>query len=417
MQKVPVALLAGVVCCAFVPPVPAAEATRYAYIEKLLYSFCRQENCTDGFGPAAGLIDVHGVLYGTTVWGGDPDCVSFDGCGTVFSIDPGTGVETVLHPFAGGTRDGTFPAAGLIDIKGKLYGTTEGGGGDGCGGGGCGTVFVIDRKTGKEKVLYSFAGGTDGQQPEAGLLDVDGVLYGTTELGGTGEFGTVFALDPATGVETVLYSFAGGTDGANPVAGLIAVDGVLYGTTAVGGTYYGGTVFALDPGTGAETVLYSFSGGADGGNPVAGLVDVGGVLYGTTEYGGGTGCDSGCGTVFSLDPGTGTETVLHTFAGVPDGAGPVAGLIAVDGVLYGTTELGGSKIECRGRGGCGTVFSIDPATGAEEVLYAFCGGRHSCNGIYPLAGLIDVHGRFYGTTGGGGSYIADGTVFSLKEKR
>ena len=179
----------------------------------------------------------------------------------------------------------------------------------------------------KETVLHSFHSGGDGLYPEAGLIDVSGTLYGTTEVCGTHDFGAVFSVNPATGAETVLYCFAGGTDGANPFAGLIDVKGKLYGTTANGGNSNEGTVFSVDPTSGAETVRYSFSGGTDGGIPVASLIDVKGTLYGTTKAGG----TVGAGTAFSLDAATGVETVLHSFAGGSDGTYPVASLIDVKG--------------------------------------------------------------------------------------
>ena len=203
---------------------------------------------------------------------------------------PGSPAAT-LYSFSG-PPDGMNPQADLVeDTKGNLYGTTSQGGvtGGACGSLGCGVVFKLDT-TGKETVLYSFAGEpTDGADPMAGLiLDVSGNLYGTTSQGGTSNFGTVFKLD-TTGKETVLYSFTGKpTDGADPMAGLVLdAAGNLYGTTSQGGTSSNfGTVFKLGT-TGKETVLYSFTGGpSDGADPMAGLVlDAAGNLYGTTSQG------------------------------------------------------------------------------------------------------------------------------------
>ena len=140
-----------------------------------------------------------------------------------------------------------------------------------------------------------------------------------------------------------------------------------------------------------------------------------GILYGTTYVGGGTGCGGyGCGTVFSLDPSTGTETVLHSFGNGTDGANPSASLIDVKGTLYGTTSTGGGT-GCHGYG-CGTVFSLDPSTGAETVLYSFCCRRNCTDGANPYASLTAVNGKFYGTTESGGAY-GYGTVFVLKKKR
>jgi uncharacterized repeat protein (TIGR03803 family) len=155
--------------------------------------------------------------------------------------------------------DGSSPESGLLEVKGKLYGTAVAGGRAGCGGGGCGTVFSLDRRTGVEKLVYSFCSQqncSDGDNPFASLIDVNGVLYGTTAYGGnagcdTLGCGTVFSLDPQTGVENVVYAFCGQqncADGSKPVASLINVNGVLYGTTETGGTYDEGTVFALTTG-------------------------------------------------------------------------------------------------------------------------------------------------------------------------
>ena len=204
-------------------------------------------------------------------------------------------------------KDGAVPLAGLIDVQGTLYGTTEVGG---AGRVPVGSVFAINRKSDVETVIYSFcrpSGCPDGEYPEAALIDVNGTLYGTTMGGGANTYyGTAFALDPQTGAETVLYSFCSRqncTDGANPEASLIAVNGTLYGTTyeggGNGGGRYGGTVFSLDITTGVERVLHSFCSQqncTDGANPAAGLIDVNGKLYGTTSYGG-TGSE---GTVFAL---------------------------------------------------------------------------------------------------------------------
>jgi len=348
--------------------------------ETVLYSFCSQTNCNDGQWPTASLIDVNGTLYGTTAEGGTVNCSAsggFIGCGTVFSLDPNTGDETVVHSFGSGA-DGAVSWAGLIDVNGTFYGTTASGGGNtSCGDSfGCGTVFALDPKTGVETVLYSFCARKkcrDGSEPSAGLIDVKGTLYGTTEEGGAYPClgygcGTVFALDVKTGKERVLHSFSSsGTDGTSPFAGLIDLNGTLYGTTIQGGSsmnqeycVYGcGTVFSLDPATGVETVLYAFCRRpniisqqhcTDGQTPNADLIDVKGTLYSTTLNGGGY----GWGLLFSLDPNTGAETVPHAFGSGTDGLAPNgATLIDVNGTLYGTTAGGGAY-------GGGTVYKLRP---------------------------------------------------------
>ena len=302
--------------------------------------------------------------------------------------------EKVLHSFTGGT-DGANPYAGVVlDKKGNLYGMTPLGGSSYSG-----TVFKVS-PTGTETVLYTFTGGTDGANPYGGLvLDQNGNLYGTTSGGGASGLGTVFQLTP-TGTETVLHSFSGGSDGANPYGSLIFdTQGYLCGTTYYGGTSNLGTVFKMTV-SGSETLLYSFT-GADGAHPLAGVVvDAQNNLYGTT-FGGGIG-GGGNGAVFEVSS-SGAETVLYSFTGSPDGAQPKAGLILdAQGNLYGTTANGGNSV-------FGTVFKVTPS-GTETVLYSFTGGG---DGSHPDAGLVlDALGNLYGTTSGGGS-SNNGTVFRV----
>ncbi|MGA7080201.1 MAG: choice-of-anchor tandem repeat GloVer-containing protein [Terriglobales bacterium] len=256
----------------------------------------------DGKQPYAGLImDAQGNLYGTYSIG------PYTTKGGVFKITP-DGTETVLWSFryAG---DGKSPYAGLVmDAQGNLYGTTSEGGSAGYAGPGrdrcdhgCGTVFELS-PTGSETILYAFEGErkNDGAGPfYAGLvMDAQGNLYGTTDLGGAFGYGTVFKVTPA-GTETLLYTFTGGTDGGSPFAGLLLdARGNLYGTTYRGGLYNEGTVFEVSA-SGTEGVLYSFTGGADGASPQAGLVmDAQGNLYGTASAGG----SSGAGAVFEVTP-------------------------------------------------------------------------------------------------------------------
>jgi uncharacterized repeat protein (TIGR03803 family) len=297
---------------------------------------------------------------------------------------------TVLHSFT--KDDGANPRARLVkDAKGNLYGTTTFGGSSAGG-----VVFKLDA-TGTETVLHSFVGSSDGFNPEAGLvLDAAGNLYGPTTWGGTPGHGTVFKVD-ANGTETVLYSFTRGADGGNPESDLIQdTAGNLYGTAFNGGSSDQGTVFMLDT-SGTETVLHTFS-GSDGGNPLAGVTrDAAGDLYGTTVYGG----VYGNGTAWKLDA-NGTETVLYSFSGGTDGGYPDAGVIQdAAGNLYGTTSVGGSM-------SLGTVWKLD-ATGTETVLYSFSGP----DGANPFGGLVrDAGGNFYGTTQSGGA-SKFGTVWKL----
>lgn len=331
--------------------------------ENVLHSF---GNSPDGNNPEAGLMDASGTLYGTTSSGGANTrtgrCTGSDyfPCGTVFSITP-NGTESVLHSFGAGT-DGLNPVASLIDVKETFYGTTENGGiGKRCNGG-CGTVFSIS-PGGTYRVLHRFGRSDgDGRKPASPLIEVKGKLYGTTSGGGAYGLGTVFSIS-LSGRERVLHSFGQGTDGAVPSAALIDVDGRLYGTTAVGGyltsshscnhTNSCGTVFSITQ-SGTEKILYRFTGDPDGAHPVAALVSVKGKLYGTTEFGGPYFCDYGgtCGTVFSITP-SGAEKVLHSFGAGTDGVDPAAALIDVNGTLYGTTTGGGMYDH-------GTVFTLKP---------------------------------------------------------
>jgi uncharacterized repeat protein (TIGR03803 family) len=365
----------------------------------VVYTF---QGGTDASGPIGGVTKDGKYLYGTTYFGGD------DNQGAVYKVAR-DGTESVVYSFTGGS-DGGNPEAGLIaDASGNLYGTTYSGGGVNRG-----TVFKITRR-GHESVLYSFCPNyphcSDGFDPSAGLIiDASGNLYGTTYAGGSNSLGTVFEVAP-DGTETVLYSFAGGNDGADPAAAVIAdSSGNLYGTTYNGGTAGFGTVFKLAA-NGTETVLYSFQGGSDGANPSASVIeDANGNLYGTTYYGGSSNCSgSGCGTVFKLAPDD-TETVLYSFAGGSDGTYPEAGLTAdTTGRLYGATLYGGTT-DCSGNG-CGTVFRL-AHDGKKTILHAFTGG----DGAQPSATLLpDGTDQLYGTTYNGGASCDCGVVYDLKE--
>jgi uncharacterized repeat protein (TIGR03803 family) len=300
----------------------------------VLYSFCSQTTCADGYFPHAKLImDGSGNLYGTTAAGGNSQ-----NHGVAYRLAPsGTSwVESVLYNFCSQTNciDGAYPYGGLImDGSGSLYGITN------QGGTGRGTVYkIMPTSFGwTQAVLYSFCSQSlcaDGASPTAGLImDGSGNLYSTTYNGGSHSSGTVFKLAPSgTGwAETVLYSFCAQsncTDGTFPQAGLIMdAAGNLYGTTESGGSNSGGTVFRLAPsGTGwTEAVLYSFcsqSSCSDGARPEAGLImDAAGNLYGTTFYGGNYYCGTNnagpCGTVFQLT-GTG-NTLSVSVLGNPGG--------------------------------------------------------------------------------------------------
>ncbi|HTZ69772.1 MAG TPA: choice-of-anchor tandem repeat GloVer-containing protein, partial [Acetobacteraceae bacterium] len=301
-----------------------------------------------------------------------------------------------LYSFTGGA-DAAYPAGNLLYHDGALFGATLGGGGVGQG-----AVFKLALGTGREKVLHGFAGGADGSDPVGGLISFGGAIYGATSGGGLfnclgSGCGLVFRIDPASGAESTVYAFAGGVDGGWPAAGLTAFHGALYGTTYLFGATQGGygTAFKLDPASGTETVLHQFGAG-DGHDPMAALTGRGKYLYGTTYAGGNTGCaQEGCGTVFRIDAATGAEDLLHRFGKGNDGENPVAGLVAVGDSFYGTTSYGGRSAYY------GTVFGLDVATGKERTLHSFGSGKGGGN---PVAGLTLANGLLYGVTNDGGLF-------------
>ena len=313
-----------------------------------------------------------------------------------------------LYSFAGGA-DGELPNGDLIvDDMGVYYGTTLGGGSNSNCPEGCGTVYKV--VNGQESVIYSFAGGSDGAVPSDGLLlDAEGNLYGVTSVGGDSDMGTVFKVAP-DGTESILYSFAGGSeDGATPNGDLIAdAEGNLSGTTFSGGigdcSGGCGTVFKVTP-DGQESILYAFTGAPprEGASPAAGLIaDAEGNLYGTTYGGGKPGCGqpTGCGTIFKVTP-DGQESMLHVFEGGRAGHPNDRLLLDAQGNFYGTSYNGGVKF--------GAVWKVSP-DGTETVLYSF---QHHADGVGVSPGLIaDSEGNFYGATLYGGENAA-GVVYRL----
>jgi uncharacterized repeat protein (TIGR03803 family) len=351
----------------------------------------RFEGGADGGNPAAPLTNVGGKIYGTTLYGGDNG-----GYGTAFRapVNKNDKVKT-LYAFSD-LSDGGDPFSTLTELNGVLYGTTSSGGANSQG-----TIFSVT-PDGSHKVLYSFTGPDDGRFPLSGLVAMDGVLYGATAAGGDGSCnggsgcGVVYSYTPGAGFATV-YRLSDAS-GWYVSANLLAGDGTLYGTAPEGGAHGGGTVFSLTP-KGKLTVLYSFTGAADGGMPIATLTLDDGVFYGTASSGGA----NGEGVAFSLTA-SGRETVLHTFGSGSDGSQPEGALTLVKGKFYGTTNSGGANSG-------GTIFSL--AKSGKEVVERSLSGT---DGIFPGAGLTSDKGVLYGTTFVGGDDACGGhgcgTIFS-----
>ena len=378
-------LLKALLLAAAFAPVESARAQTF----HVLYAFA---GGADGSQPSGSLLLHGGSLYGVAGGGGAV------GWGTVYRLDVETRQKTTLYSFGGAPSDGNSPRTGLVrDPAGNLYGTTDYGGSSDVG-----ILFRVD-SSGAETVIYNFSNtAQDGGGNPAGTLvrDSRGDLYGTTSDAGEG--GVVFRLGSDGNFQT-LAGFRSESDGFILLDGLLLENGSLYGTAYAGGSFDFGVVFKVDPVNGGETVLYNFTGGADGGNPQGGLVSDGaGNLYGTTTGGGEPLCNC-TGVVFKLNIATGQETVLYTFTIGDDGYLPLATLVRDSaGNLYGTTYGGGAF-------NMGTVFKLDTSNNLT-TLHAFTGGL---DGENPTAALtLDSQGRLYGTSAYGGAFN-QGTVFVI----
>ena len=417
-----------------------------AQAEHILHTFTSNN---DGATPEAGFVaDASGNLYSTTVFGGIlKDCNDDQytvGCGTVFEMTPpleqGQGwKETVLHEFTG--FDGEAPSGPLLlDNAGNLYGVTPY-----AALGVEGFVFELSppQQQGGEwgfTNISSFTQNEGSLQGPTGALTMDtqGNLFGVARSGGL-NCGGVFELSPSHGTwtQTTLYMFGQSqNDGCYPQAGLIADStGHLYGTTS-GGTQANphGTIFRLTHSSNDGWVvqtIHTFHGGYDGASPVGNLLLSKGAVYGTTEYGGDTGCGAaGCGTVYQISPQGGYKVIYRFVAGTLNGIVPGSGLSSDPlGNLYGTTVAGGDLTQCPGYfgpDGCGTVYKLTPPSTqggkwTEEMLYSFTG--FNGDGALPMANVLwSKKGVLYGTTSQGGNEdcstfetVGCGTVFSLSK--
>jgi uncharacterized repeat protein (TIGR03803 family) len=359
----------------------AASQLAFAQTESVVYSFA---NPPDGYGPESSLAaDAAGNMYVTTVNGGA------NNQGAIVMLTP-SATESVLYSFLSGTSDGHHPVAGLVPFKGSpsFVGTTISGGTTNNG-----AVFFVNPGVG-EGTFYNFLGGTDGANPYSALAQIGtNYVYGTTYNGGQYGYGTVFSFRISDGLEKILHSFNSAfptLDGAHPYGALTVHKGLMYGTTQMGGASNLGTVFSITK-TGTYTLVYSFKGGAtDGQSPNAGvLFDSAGNIYGTT-YGGG---QSNAGVVYEISAG-GVESVLHSFGrNSADGSNPYSSLIKAKGAFYGTTLQGGSA-------NGGTIYKIT-AAGVETVVHQFAGGADGFNPYGAL--LLGKDKALYGTTQIGGT--------------
>jgi uncharacterized repeat protein (TIGR03803 family) len=297
----------------------------------------------------------------------------------------------ILHTFD--VADGANPQCNLILSGNRLYGTTYLGGSLTWG-----TVFAVNTDSTSFTNLYTFGGTNDGAYPRAGLILSGNTLYGTASSGGSGIYGsgTVFAIQTNGTGFTNLYVFGGTNDGASPQASLILSGNTLYGTTVSGGTNGNGVVFAVHVNGTGFTNIHNFT-DSDGFYPQAGLILSGDKLYGTTEYGG----NSGDGTVFTINTNGTDFTNLYVFGGTNDGSNPQAGLILSGNILYGTASYAGAWNN-------GTVFAVSTNGTGFTNLYSFNGN----DGSMPLASLILSGNILYGTTRYG-STNGEGIVFAI----
>jgi uncharacterized repeat protein (TIGR03803 family) len=407
-----------VLLLSFVPPVAAQGSASGSF--RVIHSFTGGK---DGAYPYAGLvIDSSGNLYGTANAGGRGTCPPQNiGCGTVFKLVRSTSgwVFQVVYAFLGG-NDGQGPYGRVaIGPGGILYGTTIEGGNQACPSG-CGTVFGLKLPVtcatkfcpSTETVLYRFKGNSDGFYPTGDLaFDAAGNIYGTTIQGGSVGPGTVYELKPSNGrwTESIPWSLTGGPDGGNPYSGVILDKaGNIFSTTQAGGANNSGAVFELTrSGSGwRETTVHDFYGASHGVIPQAGLIlEKSGNLIGATAAGG----LIGGGTVYSLalSKGSWRLATLYNLPGPVGEPGPWAKLtMDAAGNLYGTTQ------GYPPAGDHGTVFKLTHTSGGwkETILHRFTGGS---DGQIPYSTLVfDASGNLYGTTNLGGA-SNHGVVFEI----
>jgi len=359
-----------------------------------IYSFT---GGTDGSFPYGQLVaDQSGILYGVTVLGG-----AFSH-GTVFSLDLVSGTLTTLYSFKNG-KDGGSPQAGLaLDANGNLYGVAGVGGSTVNCNQGCGTIFKLNIATQKFTVLHTFNGATDGAQPFAALLLSAKTLYGSTAYMGTGGdcgqsgCGTLFKYDLPSKTFTTMRELVL-ADGADPLGKMVrSSSGLLYGTTSAAGANGVGNVFSIDPVSNAYAVVHSFDYHVDGAHASSDLTIKNDVIYGTTRAGGPTADNDG--TIFKLELSTNTLTTLYSFTGNGNGATPTFGVVfGASNRLYGGTDQGAPS-------GGGVLFRFIPNTLAYKTIHDFT----PSDGTAPSGRLLYENSALFGVTSGG-----NGTVFKM----
>jgi len=340
---------------------------------------------SDPAGPRSSLLKAGaGTFYGTTESGGTPA-----NHGAVFTIhEDGSGFNT-LHAFLALKSFERLPRSGVLKgSDGAWYGTTEAGGTSNAG-----TIFVLNTNGSGFRVLLAFGStASDGKIPNGLIESSDGFFYGTTQSGGTNGFGTIFKVQKDANNYRLLHHFGSTGDGRSPFGALLeGSDGSFYGCTYVGGTLNRGTIFKIDRDGDGYQVLRSFGSSPDGGGSQCALIESQGILYGTTSSGGA----GGRGRIFRINKDGSGYGAVRDFAASPDGQGPRTGLFAgSDGMIYGTTPLGGSNA-------LGTLFRVAPDGGGYLVLHSFTGANG--DGATPKGTVLEgADGFMYGLTSQGG---------------
>ena len=337
----------------------------------------------DGNAPS-GIVYYNGAFYGVATSGGTD--LYF---GTVFKVDATTGQEVILHSYNG--NDGANPQGQMTVVGNKIYGTTYQSLSSGP------WVFVIDGTTGAYSTVVDFDT-SDASSLGGNLINVGGLLLGTAPVGGPNDWGTLYSVDPVAQTYKIILDFATKPDASDPGPGLIYNAGNLYGVSARGGSKNQGAIYKVNPSAGTETVLYSLSGQpAPQASP---LVTHGDMLYGALWHWPSK-HPKAYGMVFSFNMKTSKYKTLRVYQGGSDGAAGQYGLTYWNGSLYGATTGDGAA-------GCGSIFKMDPKTGTSTVLYTFLNKDDGCN---PSGQLVYLNGSFYGVAQQG--HNKEGTIFKL----